>query len=254
MRGFFDRFFSVKTLLRRQTNSVSRDYQIITPSASLGDISGWHNSYVALRQDAAYQRLIQRMYIGKPRQDFTVAAAAVRATGLPDPSVLEVGCGSGYYSEILAHLLDRPVRYSGLDFSRAMVNVASRHYPSSLWVNGDATRLPFGDDTYDIVLNGVSLMHILDYPTAIVESRRVARHWCIFHTVPVLQKRTTTILRKQAYQGETVEIIFNEAELLSLLRQAGLAVRSTLDSIPYDLQSVLSEPTATRTYVCEVRP
>jgi ubiquinone/menaquinone biosynthesis C-methylase UbiE len=196
--------------------------------------------------------LIQEMYEGKPRQDFVVAVDAVRCTGIANPLILEVGCGSGYYSEILPHLLGHPVRYVGLDYSLAMIRLARKRYSNHPFVVGDATALPFPDGSFDTILNGVSLMHILRYESAIFESRRVTRRWCIFHTVPVLQRRETTIMWKKAYGGPTLEIIFNEGHMRTLLQQHGLAIRHVLDSIPYDLEAVLNEPTVSRTYVCEV--
>lgn len=232
---------------------VSSDYKFLDKAAeSLSSSAGWHQRAVAERQDAAYQELIRDMYAGQPRQDMLVAAEAVRRTGLKDALVLEVGCGSAYYREILSHLLQHDVRYVGLDYSRAMIQVALDRYGSSVLVVGDATALPFGARTFDVVFNGVSLMHILRYEAAILESRRVARDWCIFHTVPVLQKRSTTILQKRAYGEMTVEIIFNEHELWDILERRGLAVRHVLDSIPYDLETILGEPTKTKTYVCRV--
>jgi ubiquinone/menaquinone biosynthesis C-methylase UbiE len=181
------------------------------------------------------------------------AADAVRATGLADARVLEVGCGSGYYSEILSHILRYSVRYVGLDNSLAMIGLALKRYSNYPFVVGDATALPFPDGAVDTVLNGVSLMHILHYELAIAESRRVARRWCIFHTVPVLQRRETTVLRKRAYGRMIIEIIFNQEQLHNLLELRGLAVRHVLDSVPYNLEAVLNERTVTRTYVCEVR-
>jgi len=215
-------------------------------------LDGWHDRVTALRQDAAYRMLIDQMRAGKPRRDLLVAAETVRCTRLPDPLILEVGCGSGYYSEILSHLLGRRVRYVGLDLSPVMTRLALDRYPDRPFVIGDATSLPFADSSFDIVFNGVSLMHTLRYEAAISESRRIARAWCIFHTVPVLRQRATAILRKEAYGEATSEVIFNEGELHHCLRSAGLIVRHTLDSIPYDLNAVLGKPTVTKSYVCEV--
>jgi len=215
-------------------------------------VNGWRHQDTALRQDAAYRSLIDQMLVGQPRQDLLVAAEAVRRTRLPDPLILEVGCGSGYYSEILSHLLGRQVRYVGLDLSHSMTRLALDRYPDRPFVIGDATSLPFADSSFDIVLNGVSLMHTLRYEAAISESRRITRAWCIFHTVPVLHRRATAILRKEAYGEATSEIIFNEVELHHCLRRAGLIVRHALDSIPYDLNAVLGEPTVTKSYICEV--
>jgi ubiquinone/menaquinone biosynthesis C-methylase UbiE len=239
---------------RPRAEAVSTDHALIDPqTAAAGPFDGWHTTSVARRQDAAYRVLIQEMYAGRPRQDFVAAAEAVRLTGKTDDSILEVGCGSGYYSEILSHLLKRRGRYVGVDYSPAMISLAQKHYPSSPFVVGDAIALPFADGAVETVLNGVSLMHVLRYELAVAESRRVARRWCIFHTVPVLQSRETTILRKSAYGQPTIEIIFNEVHLCHLLEQQGLAVRHHLKSVPYSLDAVLGEPTVTRTYVCEVK-
>ena len=235
-------------------NRASADYSLLSQeSAEHGLYNGWHDHSVTERQDAAYRSLIQEMYAGKPRQDFLVAAESVRNTGINEPLILEVGCGSGYYSEILSYLLDRSVHYLGLDYSAAMLQLARKRYPEQLFVLGDATALPFDDGALDIVMNGVSLMHILSYETAIAEARRVAARWCIFHTVPVLRNRQTTFLQKRVYGEPGFEVIFNESELHQILEQRGLVVRQVLESVPYDLKRVVGEPTVTKTYVCEVK-
>lgn len=251
---YYHRMQELMDIVERYLTPSSAEYELIdSRTATQESFNGWHDHAVAERQDSAYRILIQQMYAGQPRQDFVVAADAVRCTGIANPLILEVGCGSGYYSEILPHLLRRPVRYVGLDYSLAMIRLARKRYSNYPFMVGDAAALPFPDGTFDTVLNGVSLMHILSYESAISESRRVARRWCIFHTVPVLQRRETTIMRKRAYGGPTVEIIFNEKDLRNLLEKHGLAVRHILDSIPYNLEATLNEPTVTRTFVCEAR-
>lgn len=235
-------------------NQASADYSLLSRDAAAdGQFKSWHDHSVTERQDAAYRSLLQEMYAGQPRQDFLVAAEAVRCTGMDDPLILEVGCGSGYYSEILSYLLNRSVRYVGLDYSAAMLQLARKSYPEQLFVLGDATALPFDDGSLDVVMNGVSLMHILSYETAIAEARRVAARWCIFHTVPVLRNRQTTFLQKKVYGEPGFEVIFNEAELHQILEQRGLIVRQILESVPYDLKRVVGEATVTKTYVCEVK-
>ena len=232
---------------------ASADYSLLSRDAAAdGQFKSWHDHSVTERQDAVYRKLIQEMYAGQPRQDFLAAAEAVRCTGMDDPLILEVGCGSGYYSEILSHLLDRSVRYLGLDYSAAMLELARKRYPEQAFVLADGTALPFAEGTLDIVMNGVSLMHILSYETAITEARRIAGRWCIFHTVPVVRELETTFLSKKAYGEKTVEVIINEGELHQLFEKSGLVVRHTLKSIPYDLGSVLGESTRSRTYVCQI--
>lgn len=232
----------------------STGYEIISleeARAETGD--GWLDKSVAERQDAAFSKLLHSMYEGSPRRDLVVAAEAVRATGLEAPVLLEVGCGSGYYSEVLPHLLGRPVNYTGLDYSEAMIEIARARYPGRAFVVGDATALPFPDASIPIVLNGVSLMHILAYGQAIAESGRVSAGWCIYHTVPVLERRATTFLRKNAYGRPTIEVIFNETELRDRFDAAGFDVARVVESLPYDLSALLGEPTLTKTYICRRR-
>jgi len=231
---------------------ASMDYRVIKSKAAINEpVDAWLTQSVAERQMEAYRPLIERMYAGEPRQDFKTAAEAIRFTGIEAPLILEVGCGSGYYSEILSYLLGYPIRYVGLDYSVAMVSLARKHYPKQVLLAGDATALPIADERVDIVMSGGSLMHTLGYEAAIKETRRVSRRWCIFYTVAVLQNRQTTILTKMAYGGRTAEVVFNESHLRRLFDENRLAVRAIMDCFEYDLGSVLGEPTAEKTYVCE---
>ena len=232
---------------------ASADYAIIDPQvAGEEKYDGWRNRDVAIRQDAAFHELIQQMYVGRPRRDLLAAAEAIRCTGVENPSVLEVGCGSGYYSEILSHLLGYNVQYLGVDYSTDMIHLAAHRYPSKPFVVGDATSLAFDDNSFDLVFNGVSLMHILNYPAAIAESSRVARSWCIFHTVPVQKNRETMVLRKRAYGEPTIEVIYNEIELHLAFEKNGLKIEHILDSISYNLDFILNVQILSKTYVCKI--
>ena len=214
---------------------------------------GWQEPTVAEKQHAAFRPLLQKMYEGNPREDFVAVSRAVELTGLEDPLIIEVGCGSGWNSEVLRHLLKRPIKYIGMDYSAAMATLGKQHYHEVSFVVGDATALPFRDGAGDILLSGTVLMHLLGYRKAIEESRRVARKWCIFHTMPTTETRPTTVLKKSAYGSPVVEVILNKEEFLKLLDDSGLAVRETLDNIahPY-LSELLGESIVARTYVCEV--
>jgi SAM-dependent methyltransferase len=246
--------FVPSTLRRwlRQARSVSTEYAIVSLDDAAKLPCGWLDPAAARRQHRAFVPLLKRMRNGQPRADFVALAAAVRATGLDDPLIVEVGCASGWNSEVLTHLLGRPIHYVGVDYSHAMVAIGRRCYPETRFLAGDAGRLPLHAGCCDILVSGTMLMHVLDYRGAIRESCRVTRQWCVLHSVPILTHRGTTLMSKRAYGQLTVEIVFNENELKNLLADAGLGVRKTFDSIPYNLESILGEPTATRTYLCEV--
>lgn len=214
---------------------------------------GWSDPSLPQRQLEAFQPLLEKMREGFPREDFTALAAAVHATGTQHPFIVEVGCGSGWNSEVLTHMLGRSVRYAGIDYSLPMVALGRKTYPHVPFATGDATALPLKDVCCDILLSGTVLMHLLEYRKAIEESRRVAGRFCIFHTVPVVQKKATTFLEKSAYGERVTEVVLNESELLSLIQSNGMRVHETYPSVPHDfLSDLLGEPVFSRTYCCRL--
>jgi SAM-dependent methyltransferase len=239
-------------ILRRHI-LASTDYHVLSGIEEARSVAasseGWLAAHTVTRQERAYRGLIAAMKRGEPRLDFNVAAEAVAATGIANPQVLEVGCGSGYYSDVFATLLTGGVRYTGVDYSEAMIARARAHYPSTAFEVADATRLPYADATFDIVFNGVSLMHIVDYPAVIREAARVASRHCIFHTVPVFDDYRTTYLRKYAYGAPVIEVIFGKQELMTLCQDAGLRLEREWTSIPYDVSAVTGHRSSTRTYL-----
>ncbi|MGO4133800.1 class I SAM-dependent methyltransferase [Rhizobium brockwellii] len=166
-----------------------------------------------------------------------------------DGSLLEIGCSSGYYSEVLdANGL--PLRYRGCDYSDAFIDMARSTYPGLSFDVEDATRLSYQNDAFDVVVSGCCLLHIPDYEAAIAESARVAKKYVIFHRTPVVYGEPTKYFRKHAYGVETIEIHFSEPQLLDLFRIHGLEVQATFtlneNADPRDS----SKGNANRTYLC----
>jgi SAM-dependent methyltransferase len=243
-------------ILRRHV-LPSSDYRVLGSQEEARGVTassdGWLAARTVMRQERAYQGLIAAMKRGEPRLDFRVAAEAIAATGIASPRLLEVGCGSGYYSEVFATLLPGSVQYTGIDYSDAMIARARAHYPSTAFEVADATRLPCADGAFDVIFNGVSLMHIVDYQAAIREAARAASRYCIFHTVPVFDEYRTTFLRKYAYGAPVVEIVFNKPELMSICQAAGLRLEREWPCIRYDVYEATGHHSTTETYLFATR-
>ena len=256
LRQIAKRIVKATPVLRRQL-LYSTDYRVLDgvdeAKGATATSGGWLAARTVTRQERAYQGLIAAMKRGEPRLDFKVAAEAVDATGITNPRVLEVGCGSGYYSEVLATLLPGNVQYTGIDYSDAMIARARTRYPAAAFEVADATRLPYADNAFDVVFNGVSLMHIIDYQAAIREAARVASRYCIFHTVPVFDDYSTTYLQKYAYGAPVVEIVFSKREFMSLCGAAGLRLDREWPGIPYDVHEVTGHHSRTETYLFATR-
>jgi SAM-dependent methyltransferase len=234
---------------RALTPGASTHYRILNAPVTT---DGWREEATARHQHSAWSQLLTQMHAGEPRSDLVAAADALRRTGIADPRVVEIGCGTGYYSEIFATLFG-PVRYIGVDYSPAMIGVAHRTYPRATFLVGDATRMPLEDRSCDVAFSGNSLMHIADYAAAIAETVRISSRWCVFHSVPVLENRNTTMLQKRAYGAELFEVVFNRSELERAFSSAGIIVEAVLNSVPYDITRQVGETAEELTYVCSRR-
>jgi SAM-dependent methyltransferase len=86
-------------------------------------------------------------------------------------SVLEAGCGTG---AILSEL-HSPAALHGLDLEPAHLNQARIHAPAVLLACGDAQRLPYPDDIFDITYCHFLLLWVPDPLQVLRELRRVTR-------------------------------------------------------------------------------
>jgi 2-polyprenyl-3-methyl-5-hydroxy-6-metoxy-1,4-benzoquinol methylase len=91
-------------------------------------------------------------------------------------SVLEVGCGIAVDGRYLASL---GARYQAVDLSRESLRLAVTHFAlkglRGGFANADATRLPFADGSFDVVMSIGVLHHVPDMESACREVVRVTR-------------------------------------------------------------------------------
>lgn len=91
----------------------------------------------------------------------------------PGTSLLDVGCGTGWFTRRLAaagfEMTGLDVDANALDFARQR----SDHGIS--YVEGNACRLPFPDQSFDQVISITALCFVADWPLAMAEIVRVTR-------------------------------------------------------------------------------
>ena len=89
-------------------------------------------------------------------------------------SLLDVGCGTGF---LIDHLTkQKSARYCGVDLSDEMIRVAKgKSIPGAEFVAGSADRLPYPDESFDIVTCSQSFHHYPYPEKAMQEARRVLK-------------------------------------------------------------------------------
>ncbi len=192
----------------------------------------WHHPSIPAQQRALVQSELESMYKGRPPRVFQGLATALTPWLRPGEKLLEVGCASGYYFEALEYLMKQRIDYTGVDFSEPLIAMAKDFYgldarPSAAkFVVADGSRLPFADNSVEVVVSGCVLLHVEDWRGQLREAARVASRAVVLHRTPVKRQGPTTLMLKRAYGVETFEYAFSEAELLSACRSFGLLLRT----------------------------
>jgi len=191
--------------------------------------TSWQSPAIPLKQRALVQQELAALYQGRPPVVYQVLADALRPFVAPDCPVLEIGCASGYYYEVLEYLLNTRLSYVGVDVSPAMVALAKQYYPRAIFHVGDGASLSFPDESFFVVISSCVLLHVADYPQHIREAARVASQMVVLHRTPVCQSHSTSHFKKFAYGIETHELRLNESEILSLCRDQNLELVQRLE-------------------------
>lgn len=108
--------------------------------------------------------------------------AFARFTGLrPGGRAVDVCCGTGDLTGVMARQVGAAGRVVGIDFSEPMLRVGRRRLAGAPWARtarldlANALALPFADDTFDCAAIGFALRNVADIPAALAEMARVVR-------------------------------------------------------------------------------
>lgn len=106
-------------------------------------------------------------------QDRRWRKAVVRTVDAqPGERVLDIAAGTGTSSEPWA---DRDIEVVAADFSMGMLRVGHRRRPDLAFAAADAMRLPFADESFDVVTMSFGLRNVAVIDLALQEFLRVAR-------------------------------------------------------------------------------
>lgn len=164
-------------------------------------------------------------WIGETEYALAVRQLAHR----PGDSLLDVGCGTGWFTRRAAA---GDLVATGLDPNPAWLDYARAHSsPALAWVEGDAQHLPFADASFDHVLSIAALCFVDDERRAVAEIVRVARRRFAIGWL----NRSSLLYREKgkqggsgAYQGARWHTVREVRTLFSGLPVRNLTVRSAV--------------------------
>jgi len=116
--------------------------------------------------------ILAKKLIQKTQRDYDKIAAHFSATRAYPPErmkyfvekyvhsgmkILDIGCGNGRVTQLFAGLR---VDYTGIDGSKNIIVEAKKLFPKEKFVVGDATKLNFPVNTFDLIFSFASFHHI----------------------------------------------------------------------------------------------
>ena len=93
-------------------------------------------------------------------------------------SILDVGCGEGF---TLYRLKERGIgtRLEGIEYLKDAIDLGKKMYPEIKITQGDIYKLPYEDNSFDLVLCTEVLEHLEDPAKALKELVRVSRRYLV---------------------------------------------------------------------------
>lgn len=91
-----------------------------------------------------------------------------------DSTILDCGCGPGTITADFATYCPDGKVY-GVDQNAEVLAEAAANYPSISFKQGDVTKLPFNDDTFDVVFAHALFEYVTDTTKAMTEMKRVCK-------------------------------------------------------------------------------
>ena len=110
--------------------------------------------------------------LSEDRQVPTYEAALEHIALAPGASVLDIGCGAGAFLRLV---VEREAEAHGLDASESLIALARTRLPGADLRVGEMERLPWDDDTFDLVTGFNSFFFANDMVAALREAARVAK-------------------------------------------------------------------------------
>ena len=154
--------------------------------------------------------------------------------------VLDIAAGTGSSSR---PLVDKGAEVTALDFSAGMLNQGRRQHKDINFVQGDALKLPFNENTFDVTTISFGLRNTTDSIGALREALRVTKSGgkivvaefshpvnkifrkiylnYLMRALPIIAKRISKNPAAYIYLAESIQAWPDQAGLALIMRECG---------------------------------
>lgn len=191
----------------------------------------WTREEIAIQQRELVDQQLDSMMNGHAPHHFEVIGSVVKwlknHSKARQLTLLDAGCASAYYWQIVEHYLPGFFKYTGVDFSFPMLELAGQYYPDIELIQADLRMMTeIGTDSYQVVMSGAALMHIKEWERVLVDLARISSDWLLLHRTWLLAEPGPTQIKiGQAYGHCVWYITFEFDQVLAILDECGFALK-----------------------------
>jgi demethylmenaquinone methyltransferase/2-methoxy-6-polyprenyl-1,4-benzoquinol methylase len=158
----------------------------------------------------------------------------------PEMKILDIAAGTGSSSR---PLVDKGAEVTALDFSHGMIEQGRKQNKNINFVQGDALKLPFEDDAFDVTTISFGLRNTSNTDKALKEALRVTKDGgrivvaefshpvnpifkkiylnYLMKALPIVVKKISKNPDAYIYLAESIRAWPDQAELASIMRDSG---------------------------------
>ena len=158
----------------------------------------------------------------------------------PSETILDLAAGTGTSTQAFARTGARAV---ATDFSLGMLRAGKKQYPDGTFAAGDALRLPFKDESFDVATISFGLRNVADTKAALAEMYRVTKpggrlviaefsslavkpadvvyRRYLLDILPKIAKKAARNPEAYVYLAESIQAWPSQSELARIIESAG---------------------------------
>ena len=132
--------------------------------------------------------------------------------------LLDIGCTSGYYFEIINFYFPNIFKYSGCDYNPESIKLAKKYYPNVDFFVDDLTKLSSNDNEYDITFLSGVIEHVPEYIKGLNELCRITKKYIVLHRI-WLQDGPTTCYKGTQFFVSVIRNHYNKKNFFDILNK-----------------------------------
>tara|TARA_B110001454_G_scaffold218027_1_gene244830 strand:- start:2276 stop:3094 length:819 start_codon:yes stop_codon:yes gene_type:complete len=136
----------------------------------------------------------------------------------PHLSVLDIGCGSGYYCDILQHFFPNLYKYHGCDTQPEIIQIAKEYYPFIDFRVQDLTNMKYNDKEFDISIFSHGSTNMFKYNEVFEEACRITKKYIILHRICVTNEHACS-KRSLHYYLPSISHSFNNKTIFDIFEK-----------------------------------